>query len=135
MKLLTMNIMPLNYQTLHASIEWYFLHKASESCGDSGNINNAHDAKIIINSTYVLFKEMQTLIQTDVKLKLVSFDKSNFQVKEKLNNSKFGLDLQFYQKLFVILFAFSALLIFPESPQDSEALCKKHYSKAACIVW
>ena len=42
--------MPLNYQTKHTSEELYFLHKASESCGDSGNINNTHDAKSITNN-------------------------------------------------------------------------------------
>ena len=78
---------------------------------------------------------MQTLIQPQVKLKIDSFDNSNCQVKEKSNNSKFGLDYRLYQKLFVILFASCALLIFPESPQDSEALCRKYQSTKACMVW
>ena len=78
---------------------------------------------------------MQTLIQPEVKLKIANFANSNCQVKEKLNNSKFGLDNKFYQKLFVILFASCALLIFPESPQDSEALCRKYQSTEACKVW
>ena len=78
---------------------------------------------------------MQTLIQPQVKLKIASFDNSNCHVKEKPNNSKFGLDNKFYQKLFVILIASSALLIFPESPQDSEALCRKYQSTEACMIW
>ena len=78
---------------------------------------------------------MQTLIQPEVKQKIVGFDNFNFQVKEKLNYSKSGLDFKFYQKLFVILFASCAFLIFPESPQDSEALCKKYQSTKACMVW
>ena len=78
---------------------------------------------------------MQTLIQPQVKLKIVSYDNSNCQVKEKPNNSKFGLDYKFYQKLFVILFSSCALLIFPESPQDSEALCRKYQSTEACMIW
>ena len=78
---------------------------------------------------------MQTLIQPEVKLKIASFANSNSQVKEKLNNSKFGLDHKFYQKLFVILLASCTLLIFPESPQDSEALCRKYQSTEACMVW
>ena len=78
---------------------------------------------------------MQTLIQPKVKQKLVSFDNFNFQVKKKSNNLKLGLDFKFYQKLFVILFASCALLIFPESPQDSEALCKKYNSTDVCLVW
>ena len=78
---------------------------------------------------------MQTFIQPEVKLKKASFDNSNYLVKEKSNNSKLGLDFKFYQKLFVILFASCAFLIFPESPQDSEVLCKKYQSTKACMVW
>ena len=78
---------------------------------------------------------MQTLNQPEVKLKITSFDNSNCQVKEKSNNSKFGLDNKFYQKLFVIIFISCSFLIFPESPQYSEALCNKYHSIEACIVW
>ena len=78
---------------------------------------------------------MQTLIQPELKLKIASFDNSNCQVNEKLNNSKFGMNFKFYQKLLVILFASCILLIFPESPKDSEALCKKYHSSEACMVW
>ena len=78
---------------------------------------------------------MQTLINPEAKLKIGNYDNSICQVEEKSNNSKVSLDFKFYQKLFVIFFASCSFLIFPESPQDSEALCKKHYSKAACIVW
>ena len=78
---------------------------------------------------------MQTLIQPEVKQKIAIFDHLTYQVKEKSNNSKLRLDHKFYQKLFVIIFASCAFLIFPESPQDSEALCKKYYSTEACIVW
>ena len=76
---------------------------------------------------------MQTLIQHE--LKIASFDISNFQVKEKSNNTKFGLDIKFYQKIFVILFVSCAFLIYPESPQNSETLCNKYHSKEACLVW
>ena len=78
---------------------------------------------------------MQTSIKPEVKLKIVGFDNSNSQVKEKLNNSKSGLDFKFYQKLFVILLVSCAFLIFPESPKDSEVLCKKYQSIKACMVW
>ena len=78
---------------------------------------------------------MQTLIQPEVKLKIVGFDNSNSQVKEKLNYSKSYLDFKFYQKLFIILLVSCAFLIFPESPQDSEVLCKKYQSTKACMVW
>ena len=78
---------------------------------------------------------MQTLIRPEVKLKIVGFDNSNSQVKEKLNYSKSCLDLKFYQKLFAILLVSCVFLIFPESPQDSEVLCKKYQSTKACMVW
>ena len=78
---------------------------------------------------------MQTLIQPEVKLKIASFGNATYRVKEKSNNSKFGLDFKFYQKLFLILLTSCAFLIFPESPKDSENLCKKYYSAEACIVW
>ncbi len=78
---------------------------------------------------------MQTLIQPELKQKIASFDRSTYQAKEKSNNSKFGIDLKFYQKLFVILFSSCVFLIFPESPQDSELLCNKYNSVDACDVW
>ena len=78
---------------------------------------------------------MKILAQPEVKLKIASFDNSNCQVKEKSNNSKICLGNKFYQKLFAILFASCALLIFPESPQDSAALCRKYQSTEACMVW
>ena len=78
---------------------------------------------------------MQTLIKPKVKLKIARFDNSTYQVKEKLNKSKLGLEFKFYQKFFVILLTSCAFLIFPESPKDSEALCKEYHSIEACLVW
>ena len=78
---------------------------------------------------------MQTSIKPEVKLKIVGFDNSNSQVKEKSNYSKSCLDFKFYQKLFTLLLVSCAFLIFPESPQDSEFLCKKYQSTKACMVW
>ena len=78
---------------------------------------------------------MQALIYSEQKLKRASFDNSTYQVKEKLNYSKFSSDIKFYQKLFLIFTVASIFLIFPESPKDMEILCKKYYSPKACIVW
>ena len=78
---------------------------------------------------------MQTLIQSQVKLKMGNFDNSMYEVKEKSNNPKLGLEFKFYQKLFVIIIMSCSLLIFPESPKDSEALCRKYHSTQACNVW
>ena len=78
---------------------------------------------------------MPTLTQPQLKIKTASFDNSTCKVKEKSFNSKFGFDFKFYQKLFLILLASCTFLIFPESPKNSEILCKKYHSIDACIVW
>ena len=78
---------------------------------------------------------MQTSIQSNVKIKMAYFDNSNYEVKEKSNNPKLSLDLQFYQKLFLIIFMSCSFLIFPESPKDSEVVCRKYYSIEACNIW
>ena len=78
---------------------------------------------------------MQTLMQPKVKLKTASFDNSTFQVKEKFTYSKLVLESKFYQKLFLILLASCVILIFPESPQDFEVMCKKYHSSEVCVVW
>ena len=81
------------------------------------------------------YSKMQALIHSERKLKKASFDDSTYQVKEKLNQSKFSLDFKFYQKLFLILMSSCSFLIIPESPKDSEILCKKYYSSQACNIW
>ena len=78
---------------------------------------------------------MGTLIQPEVKLKIASFDNSTWKVKEKSKNSKFVLNFKFYQKLFLIILTSSTLLIFPESPKNSEDLCNKYHSIGVCTVW
>ena len=78
---------------------------------------------------------MRTLVHPELKVKIASFDDQTYKVKEKSSNSKFDFDFKFYQKLFLILLAFFTFLIFPESPKNSEILCKKHHSINACIVW
>ena len=78
---------------------------------------------------------MQTLIQRKEKLKTIRCDNSTFQVKEKFNNSKLGLDCRFYQKVFPIFLASCAFLIFPDSPKSAEVLCEKYYPIEACNIW
>ena len=78
---------------------------------------------------------MQAFMNSELKLKRGSFDDSSYQDKEELNNSKIGLDFKFYQKLFLIILTLFSFLIIPESPKDSEILCKKYHSAEACFVW
>ena len=78
---------------------------------------------------------MRTLIQPKVKLKMVRFDNATYEAKENLNNSKFGFNIKFYQKLFVIILTSCVFLIFPESPKDSEVLCRKYHITVACNIW
>ena len=78
---------------------------------------------------------MQTLIQSRVKLKMVNLYNSTHEFKAKSNNNQLGLDFKFYQKLFVIIFMSCSFLIFPESPKDSEVLCRKYHSTEACNIW
>ena len=78
---------------------------------------------------------MQTLIRPQLKVKMAKIENSTYEVKEKSNNLKSGIDFKFYQKLFVIIFASCAFLIFPESPKDSEIVCNKYHSIEACFVW
>ena len=78
---------------------------------------------------------MHALMNSELKEKRASFDDSTFQNKEKLNYSKSGVDVKFYQKLSVVILTLFSFLIIPESPKDSEILCKKYHSEEACIVW
>ena len=82
-----------------------------------------------------IIKGMKTLIKSEPKLKVASFDYSTYEIKEKSDNPKFSINFKFYQKLFLILLAFCIFLIFPESPKNSENLCRKYHSIDACIVW
>ena len=78
---------------------------------------------------------MQTLILSKAKLKMANCDNLNCEDKQKSQNLNLGLDFKFYQKLFVIIFMFSLFLIYPESPKDSEVICRKHHTIEACNIW
>ena len=78
---------------------------------------------------------MQTLINPTVKLKIDSLDNATYHDKKKSNNSTISLDLKFYQTLFILFLTLCSFLIFPESPQDYEILCKIYHSNEACHVW
>ena len=78
---------------------------------------------------------MKTLVKPQTKLTLVSFNRLNSNPKVQLNNKKATLGIKFYQNLFLVFLGLSIFLIFPESPKDSENLCKKYNSTEICNVW
>ena len=78
---------------------------------------------------------MKALIKPQPKLKIAIFEFSTDQAQQKKINSKISIDFKFYQKLFLLFLTFCIFLIFPESPKDSDVLCKKYHSNEACIVW
>ena len=78
---------------------------------------------------------MKTLVRSQTKLTLLSFNHLNNNPKIKVRNSKATLSFKFYQNLFLVFLGLSIFLIFPESPGDSEKLCKKYNSAEVCNIW
>tara|TARA_B100000401_G_C52267586_1_gene467355 strand:+ start:162 stop:398 length:237 start_codon:yes stop_codon:yes gene_type:complete len=78
---------------------------------------------------------MNTLVKPQIELKTLSFNNLNRDSKVQLNNPKVTSDYKFYQKLFLVFLGMSIFLIFPESPGDSEKLCKKYNSAEVCNIW
>ena len=75
---------------------------------------------------------MKTALKPDLKLKTFFISKSYPRLIEK----EIGLvNFKFYQKLFVLLLAFSTTLIFPESPKEMENICESYNSRKICNVW
>jgi len=75
---------------------------------------------------------MKTAPKTDLKLQTFSIKKSYVCIKEKEISL---VNYKFYQKLFVLLFTFSIILIFPDSPRELENICESYNSKTICNVW
>ena len=78
---------------------------------------------------------MKTLVKPQPKLGIVSFNNKTDHLQDQLSTLRKVLDFKFYQKLFLVFFALSIFLIFPESPKDSHTVCNKHYSKEVCNIW
>ena len=78
---------------------------------------------------------MKTLVRSQTKLTLLSFNHLNNNPKIKVRNSKATLSFKFYQNLFLVFLGLFIFLIFPESPKDSENLCQKYNSSEMCDVW
>ena len=75
---------------------------------------------------------MKTAFESDLKSKTFIISKDYPRLVEKkvsLVSSKF------YQKLFVFLISFSTILIFPESPRESENICESYNARKICNVW
>ena len=78
---------------------------------------------------------MKTLVTPQEKITLVSFNKFNVNPQDRFNNLKETQGTKFYQNIFLVFLGLSIFLIFPESPQESESLCKKYNSEPICKVW
>ena len=75
---------------------------------------------------------MKTAVNSDLKSKTLCISKSYTRlVKKEISLVNFKL----YQKLFVLLIAFSTILIFPESPRELENICEIYNSRKMCNVW
>ena len=78
---------------------------------------------------------MKTLVKSRTKFTMVSVNSLTNNHKVQLNSPKVALDFKFYQKLFLVILGLAIFLIFPESPKNSENLCKKYYSADICNIW
>ena len=75
---------------------------------------------------------MKTVLKPELKLKTYCISKSYSRLKEKEISF---IDFKVYQKLFVLLISFSAILIFPESPRELGNICESYNSRKICNVW
>ena len=75
---------------------------------------------------------MKTALKPDLKLKTYCISKSYSRLTEKETSL---INFRFYQKLFVLLISFSTILIFPETPKESENICEIYNSRKSCNVW
>jgi len=75
---------------------------------------------------------MMTAVKPDLQSKNFCISKSYSRLTEKEISI---INFKFYQKLFVLLISFSTILIFPESPRESENICDSYNSGKICNVW
>ena len=78
---------------------------------------------------------MKTLVKTEKQLNTFRIKNKTSYFSEKVNSPINLIDFKFYQKLFLVLIALSTILIFPESPKESETICQSYHSKQICKVW
>ena len=75
---------------------------------------------------------MKSSVRPSLKSKTFSICKSNTHLTEKEINL---INYKFYQKSFVLLIAFSTILIFPQSPKELGNICEDYNSIKICNVW
>ena len=75
---------------------------------------------------------MNLIVKSDLKSKTFCISKSYSHLIDK---ELTAISSKFYQKLFVVLFSLSAILIFNESPKDLENICENYNSIKICNVW
>ena len=75
---------------------------------------------------------MKTVLRPDLKSKTFCVSKSFPRFVEKEVSL---VNFKFYQKFFVLLVAFSTILIFPESPKELENICESYNARKICNVW
>ena len=81
------------------------------------------------------YLEMKTLVKPETKFENLLIKRQFPNLKKKTTRSIPVIDIKFYQKLLVVLIAFSTFLIFPESPKELEIVCNIYHAKKICNVW
>ena len=75
---------------------------------------------------------MKTALKPYLKTKTYCMSKSYSHLVEKEISL---VNFKLYQKLFLLLIAFSTILIFPESPRELGTICEIYNSTKICKVW
>ena len=75
---------------------------------------------------------MNTAVTPNFKSKTFENEESFTLLMEK---EKVFVNVQFYQKLFVIFISLTIFLIFPESPRELENICESYNARKICNVW
>ncbi len=75
---------------------------------------------------------MKTALKPVLKSKTFFVSKSNPRFTDKEASS---VNFKFYQKSLIFLIALSTILIFPESPRESENICESYNAREICNVW
>ena len=75
---------------------------------------------------------MKTVVKPILKSKTYCVSKSYTPLIEKEISL---VSFKFYQKLLILLIAFSTFLIFPDSPRELGNICESYNSRKICNVW